>query len=94
MQRYCTEVSGPKMANMVEQGETPFLTPAQLESIGYKVVIYPVSLMLASIRAMEETLATLKGGHDTGKLATFSHLQDIVGFPGYYEDEKKYAHDG
>jgi len=94
MQRYCTEVSGPKMANMVEQGKTPFLNPGQLEDIGYKVVIYPVSLMLASIRAMEETLATLNGGHDTDKLVTFGHLQDIVGFPGYYEDEKKYAHEG
>jgi len=93
MQKYCAEVSGPKMANMVEQGQTPFLNPGQLEDIGYKVVIYPVSLMLASIRAMEETLTTLNGGHDTDKLVTFGHLQDIVGFPDYYEDEKKYAHD-
>ena len=93
MERYCTEVTGPKMANMVEQGKTPFLPPQQLEDIGYKVAIFPVSLMLAGIRAMEETLATLQSGHDTEKAVTFGHLQEIVGFPEYYEDEKTYAFD-
>ena len=33
MKRYCDEVEGPKMANMVEQGKTPFLPPAELEAI-------------------------------------------------------------
>jgi len=91
MARYCADVSGPKMANMVEQGKTPFLTPDQLHEIGYKVVIYPVSLMLAAIRAMEQTLATLQDQHDLDQRITFGHLQEIVGFPDYYRDEKKYA---
>ncbi len=93
MERYCADVSGPKMANMVEQGKTPFLPPQQLEDIGYKIAIFPVSLMLAGIRAMEETLAVLQTGHDPAKAVTFHHLQEIVGFPEYYEDEKTYAFD-
>ncbi|NQV98957.1 MAG: isocitrate lyase/PEP mutase family protein [Rhodospirillales bacterium] len=91
MARYCNEVPGPKMANMVEQGSSPFLAPPQLEEIGYKVAIYPVSLMLAGITAANRVLATLNDGHDTTANATFQELQDIVGFPGYYADEKKYA---
>ena len=91
MERYCKEVPGPKMANMVEQGNSPFLTPPKLEEIGYKVVIYPASLMLAGIAAANRVLATLNDGHDTAANATFLELQDVVGFPHYYADEKKYV---
>ncbi len=91
MARYCNEVPGPKMANMVEQGSSPFLTPPRLEEIGYKIAIYPVSLMLAGINAANRVLATLNDGHDIDVNASFKELQEIVGFPEYYEDEKKYA---
>ena len=91
MERYCKEVPGPKMANMVEQGNSPFLTPPRLEEIGYKVVIYPAALMLARIAASNRVLATLNDGHDTAANATFQELQDVVGFPQYYADEKKYV---
>jgi len=91
MRRYCAEVPGAKMANMVEQGKTPFLTPAELQEIGYKVAAYPVSLMLAGIRSMQTVLNALPGGHDTGAITTFEELKEIVGFPGYYEQEKRYT---
>ena len=35
MVRLCREIPAPKVANMVEQGETPFLPPARLQEIGY-----------------------------------------------------------
>ena len=92
MKRYCDEVDGPKMANMVEQGDTPFLPPAELEALGYRIAIWPAALMLASIRGIETELARLARGEvgEDGK-ATFPELQDIVGFPDYYDAEKEYA---
>tara|TARA_B100000686_G_scaffold305054_1_gene343160 strand:- start:20 stop:880 length:861 start_codon:yes stop_codon:yes gene_type:complete len=92
MKRYCDEVSGPKMANMVEQGKTPFLTPAELEAIGYKIAIWPAALLLAAIDGMRTELERLASGTvgNDGK-ATFLELQDIVGFPNYFEQEKKYS---
>ena len=93
MKRYCDDVEGPKMANMVEQGDTPFLEPKKLADIGYKIIIYPISLMLAGLRAMEESLKSMQGGKHPDALAEFSHLRDIVGFPDYYDKEKKYAAD-
>ncbi len=93
MRRYCAEVPGPKMANMVEQGDTPFLPPEQLEKIGYKIVIYPISLMLAGLQAMEGALSTMQSGKHPDALAEFAHLRDVVGFPDYYKTEKKYAAD-
>jgi 2-methylisocitrate lyase-like PEP mutase family enzyme len=93
MRRYCTQVPGPKMANMVEGGDTPVLPPAELEAIGYKVVIYPITLMLAGLKAMEDALDVMRGGRHPDSLAEFSHLRDVVGFPAYYEAEKKYSAD-
>ena len=93
MRQYCDAFPGPKMANLVEQGDTPFLAPEKLSEIGYKVVIYPISLMLAGLRAMEESLKAMRAGKHPDQLAEFAHLRDVVGFPDYYEKEKKYAAD-
>ncbi len=93
MRAYCDGVPGPKMANMVEEGETPLLPPVQLQELGYKIAVYPISLMLAGIQAMEDQLQALKNGGGAPAKAGFAHLRDIVGFPAYYETEKKYAAD-
>jgi 2-methylisocitrate lyase-like PEP mutase family enzyme len=93
MRAYCQGVPGPKMANMVEQGDTPVLNPARLQDIGYKIAIYPISLMLAGIHAMEQALAALAAGQTPNTAAEFAHLRDIVGFPEYYEAETRYAAD-
>lgn len=92
MKRYGQEVEGPKMANMVEQGKTPFLSPAELEAIGYKIAIWPAALMLAAINGMQAELNRLAGGSvgEDGKV-TFPELQDLVGFPDYYAAEDRYA---
>jgi 2-methylisocitrate lyase-like PEP mutase family enzyme len=81
------------MANMVEQGDTPVLSPGVLQDIGYSIAIYPITLMLAGINAMEQALAALAAGQIPDNAAEFAHLRDIVGFPDYYEAEKRYAAD-
>lgn len=91
MKAFCDAVPGPKMANMVEQGTTPVLPPQRLEKLGYTIAAYPLTLMLAAIRAMEETLSALAGGRPPQGLADFAHLQDVVGFSEYYAQEKRYA---
>jgi len=93
MRIYCENVPGPKMANMVEQGDTPVLNPKVLQEIGYSIAIYPISLMLAGIHAMEQTLAALAAGQTPDNAAEFAHLRDIVGFPEYYEAKQRYAAD-
>jgi len=91
MRRYCVEIPGPKMANMVEQGDSPMLSPAELEAIGYTIAIYPLTLLLSAIDAMEKALAEFAAGRvPTQGIAEFAHLRDIVGFPEYYELEEQY----
>ena len=90
MRRYCSETPGYKMANMVEQGKTPVLSPTALEEIGYHIAAYPLTLLLASMRAMEAALKDLKDGKHPKNIASFDDLKDLVGFPGYYAEEDRY----
>lgn len=94
MERFCKIYPLlPKMANMLEGGgKTPILSPLELESIGYKLVAYPLSLMGVSIRAMQDALAAIKGGRipSPGSMPSFEELQEILGFNSYYEEEKRY----
>eukprot|EP00466_Bigelowiella_natans_P019775 jgi/Bigna1/57912/fgenesh1_pm.37_\ len=90
MQRYCAEVPGFKMANMLENGITPVLPTEQLEDIGFKIAAYPFALLNASIVGMAEALETLKKGKSPENLP-FKELQDIVGFTAYFQEEEKYA---
>ncbi len=91
MRRYCAEVEGPKMANLVEQGDTPLLPPAELEAIGYKLAAYPLTLQLAALQAMVDSLDAMKAGARPERLASFAELQAIAGFPEYFSAEKAYA---
>jgi len=91
MRRICEAVPGPTLANMVPQGITPFLEPARLEAMGYGIAIYPISTMLAGLEVMEAALARLRAGELPAGGASFSHLQEVVGFPEYFEAQKRYS---
>ena len=85
MARVCREVPGPKMANLVEDGDTPLLPPARLEELGYRIAAYPLTLLMVAARAMRHALKDMKAGaHPTERLR-FQELQELVGFPRYDE---------
>lgn len=73
-------------------GKTPILLPGDLEDIGFKLVAYPLSLLGVSIGAMESALVTLKSGR-IPQMPSFTHIQKVVGFPEYYEEQDKYKAD-
>ena len=93
MERLCREIPGPKMANMVEQGETPVLAPSRLEALGYSIAAYPLTLLSSAIRAMNQALAELAGGTPAQTVLDFAELQEIVGFPDYDREQARYRHD-
>ena len=90
MQRYCTEVDGPKMANLIEGGKTPLLAPARLEAIGYAIAVYPLTMLNVSIQAMRSALASLRSGERPPAAMGFDELKRAVGFPEYYAEEARY----
>ena len=69
-----TEV--PLLVNMLEGGKTPICSQGDLEQMGYKIIAYPISTLMASVKAVEEVLSVLKNQGDsrtfTNKLMNFS----------------------
>ncbi len=92
MRSFCSAVAKPCLANMVPGGKTPVLPPAELERIGYKLALYPVMLLSSSIAAMQATLQGMRPAAETALPAAvpFGQLQDILGFPAYWEREARY----
>lgn len=93
MERLCAAIEGPKMANMVEGGDTPILPPARLEALGYQIAAYPLTLMSAAVRAMMEALDALGAGETPERMVDFETLREIVGFPEYDREQARYASD-
>jgi 2-methylisocitrate lyase-like PEP mutase family enzyme len=85
----------PLLANMVERGRTPVLSKQDLESIGYKLAIFPVTALLAAVAAMKSVYQQFqdKGSSSGGstQLFDFSELTKLMGFEDVWEFEKRYA---
>ncbi|MBU3633083.1 oxaloacetate decarboxylase [Polynucleobacter sp. AP-Feld-500C-C5] len=82
----------PLIANMVEKGRTPVLSKAELEQLGYKIAIFPVTALLASVQAMTQVYEHFK---DSGSsinnpvdLYDFGDLSKLMGFEDVWEFEK------
>ncbi len=73
----------PLIANMVEGGKTPLLTAAELQEMGYALVIYPNSLTRRFARAALELLGELESTGTTrqlqGDMLTFTELNELLG---------------
>ena len=84
MRRYCELVPGWKTANLVEDGKTPWLSPRELEEVGYRLALYPVSLLLRSMASMRAAADELAGRADrpTPRLS-FDAARALVGWPEY-----------
>ena len=83
MERFCSTVEGPKMANMLEYGETPIFPPKTLEAMGYKIAAYPLTLLSSAIHAMQAALNEIKQGTPASGILPFESLQSVLGFPEY-----------
>ncbi len=91
MRSVCANLPGPKMANIVEGGETPDLSHTELREIGYSIAAYPLTLMSAAMRAMSQTLEALAEDKPRGPmLMDFAELRQKIGFDKYYENSAAY----
>jgi len=87
----------PLMANMVEGGKTPPLNAAQLEAIGFSLVIFPGAIVRVLARAADEFYATLaaKGTSESfqNRMYDFTALNDVIGTPEMIALGKQYEAD-
>jgi 2-methylisocitrate lyase-like PEP mutase family enzyme len=93
MLRFIAAARGkPCMANLIHGGLTPIPTPEALDRIGFKLAIFPLALLAASITAMQQAIAALKRGTTTPlpAMPSFAELQNVVGFPSYWAQEERF----
>ena len=91
MRRICEEVPGRHLANMLEGGSTPLLSPVRLAELGYTLVAYPLTLLAASVQAMQAAAADLAASIDPSpRLASFADLRRLVGFDAYDAESERY----
>ena len=84
----------PLMANMVEGGKTPPLAAAELETIGFALVIFPGGIVRALARAASEYYASLAAHGSTepyrGRMLDFDGLNSLIGTPEMIALGKRY----
>ena len=90
MERVGRALSVPLLANLVEDGETPWLAPDRLAELGFKIAAYPLALLSASVRAMRDALDQLREGRPAERRVSFPELREIVGFDWYDAEAGRY----
>jgi 2-methylisocitrate lyase-like PEP mutase family enzyme len=94
LEQIARAIPGPKVANMVEHGKTPLLSPAELHQLGFDLIVTPLAGLLASAKALQEVYAvlrregTLRGGLD--RLLPFEEFNQLVELERHYELERRY----
>ena len=85
----------PQLLNIVAGGLTPMLPRAELETMGYALVLYANAALQAAVAGMQTVLGHLKaeGSLDgvSDKLAGFAERQRLVNKPHFDALEKKYS---
>jgi len=84
----------PLVANMTEFGKSPLLEFSELADMGYRAVLYPVTLLRVAMKAVESTLAILAADgtqHDLLDLMqTRQELYDLIEYDSYVERDREY----
>ncbi|WP_088242547.1 isocitrate lyase/PEP mutase family protein [Calothrix rhizosoleniae] len=83
----------PLVANVIEGGKTPQLSVSQLQQMGFKIVFFAVSALLAATQGMTACFQSLKEQGTTAdfdNMVNFEEFKQFIGIPKYQELEEKY----
>ncbi len=85
----------PLLFNWAEGGKTPPIGLDRLTELGYRIVIFPISTLLAATAAMRGILREIaQAGTPAaamGGLPAFGEFTDFIGLPQVREAEQRYA---
>ncbi|CAD6526284.1 2,3-dimethylmalate lyase [metagenome] len=88
-------INAPLVANMIEGGATPMNSATTLHKLGFKIILYPLSVLFANTFATMNILKELKKTGTTvkfkQKVVNFDQFNDLVDLPKFQKLEKKYG---
>ena len=95
MKKIGREINAPLVANMIEGGATPLSSANVLNKMGFKIILYPLSVLYANTFATMNILKELKKTGNTSKykqkVVNFDQFNDLVELPKFRKMEKKYG---
>jgi 2-methylisocitrate lyase-like PEP mutase family enzyme len=94
LERIAAAIPGPKVANMVEHGRTPLLSPDELHQLGYDLIVTPLAGIMASAKALQDVYALLRR-HGTlrnhlDRLLPFDDFNDLVALKRHYALDERF----
>jgi carboxyvinyl-carboxyphosphonate phosphorylmutase len=85
----------PLLFNWAEGGKTPPISLDRLRELGYRIVIFPLSTLLAATGAMRRILLQIaQAGTPAAvirEFPTFAEFVDFIGLPQVHQAEQRYA---
>ena len=94
MKKIGSAIDAPLVANMIEGGATPLSSAAKLFEMGFKIILYPLSVLFSNTYATLQILRELKRSGTTRKLnkklVNFDQFNDLVELKKYRKLEKQY----
>ena len=95
MKKIGKEINAPLVANMIEGGATPLSSAETLKKMGFKIILYPLSVLYANTFATMNILKELKKTGSTSKykqkVVNFDQFNDLVELSKFRKMEKKYG---
>jgi len=87
-----------RVANMVEGGRTPLLTPTELHELGFDLIVTPLTALFAATRAIQEAFGVL-AAHGTLRdrrdlLTDFARFGDVTRIEEHQALDARYADPG
>lgn len=94
MKKIGKSINAPLVANMIEGGATPVIPSATLHKMGFKIILYPLSVLFANAFASIQILKELKKSGTTAKLkknvVNFDEFNDLVDLSKFRNLENRY----
>ena len=88
------ELPPPLVANMLEGGATPLLTQHELSSLGFQLIVCPLTALYASAKAMQDMFSLIKTAGTTrdalDRLLPFEQFHEIIGLEDHYALDERY----
>jgi methylisocitrate lyase len=91
---FAKAIDVPLVANMTEFGKSPLLGFDELAEMGYRAVLYPVTLLRVAMKAVESTLSILAADGTQRDLLdlmqTRQELYDLLEYDSYEQRDREY----
>jgi len=95
MKKIGKAIKAPLVANMIEGGRTPITSAFNLYKMGFKIILYPLSILYANTYASFHILRELKKKGTTkrleNRLVSFDQFNEVVELSKFRKLEERYG---